>query len=275
MEELALPQRLRDSLVEAQARHGLVCHLGVEAHHLGVVEGLDEGKRMADGRQEGVAARLVGLGLDREADVVALVLDVAGEEVQGLAVALEGILRLLGGGSLHALTATPEDVRRRAELGGHVEIAHRLSERVAAYIAIVGGEGTVLEERMPEEVGGGHRADDAGLVERLLEAIELGPTLGLRSPERHEVVVVEAHTPGADVSEALDVVHRVDRRARGVAERVAPGVTDRPHAEGEAVLGSRGVVGHAVPLPHAGGLPPGIVASANIWPGSDLRNTGK
>ena len=199
MEELALPHRLRDALVEAQARHRLVGDLGVEAHHLGVLERLDEGERMADGRQESVAAGLIGLGLDGEADVVALVLDVSGEEVQCLAVALERVLRLLGCGGLHALAASPEDVRRRAELGGHVEIAHGLGEGVATYVAIVGGEGAVLEERMPEEIGGGHRADDAGLVERLLEAIELSAALGLGRPPRHEVVVVEAHTPGADV----------------------------------------------------------------------------
>ena len=73
VEELARPQRLADRVVERQARHRLVRDLGVHADHLGVLERLDEVQRVADGRQEDVAARLVGLGLHREAQVVAVV----------------------------------------------------------------------------------------------------------------------------------------------------------------------------------------------------------
>ena len=255
VEELALPQRLRDTLIETQARHRLVGDLGVEPDHLGVVQGLNEGQCVAHGRQEGVAAGLIGLGLDGEADVVALVLDVAREEVQCLAVALECVLRLLGCGRFHTFASTPEDVRRRAELGGNVEIAHRLRDRVAAYISIVGCEGAILEERVPEEIGRRHRADDPGLIERLLEAIELSAALRFRRTEGHEVVVVEAHTPGADVGEALDVIDRVDRGTRGVAEGIASRMPDGPHAEGEAVLRGRGVVSHAVPLLKRGRAP--------------------
>jgi len=56
---------------------------------------------VADRRQQDVAARFVRLGLDREADVVALVCDVLGEEVDALAVALE--------------RAEPVQARRRLE----------------------------------------------------------------------------------------------------------------------------------------------------------------
>ena len=45
---------------------------------------LDEGQRVADGRQQDVAARLVRLGLDREPQVVALLGDVLAEQVEGL-----------------------------------------------------------------------------------------------------------------------------------------------------------------------------------------------
>jgi hypothetical protein len=89
VEELAVVQRLRDAGGEVQARHLLVPDLGVEADELGALERVDERERVAERRQQDVAAGLVGLRLDREADVVALVGDVVAEQVDGLAVALE------------------------------------------------------------------------------------------------------------------------------------------------------------------------------------------
>ena len=89
VEELAVVQRLRDAGGEVQAGHLLVADLGVEADELGVLERVDEGERVADGRQQDVAAGLVRLGLDGEAQVVALVGDVLAEQVHGLAVAVE------------------------------------------------------------------------------------------------------------------------------------------------------------------------------------------
>jgi hypothetical protein len=81
VEELAGPQRLRDAVNEAEPGHGLVRHLRVDADHLRVIEGGDEVKRVPDRGQEDVPARLVGLGLDRKAQPVALVAYVCGEEV--------------------------------------------------------------------------------------------------------------------------------------------------------------------------------------------------
>ena len=72
VEELARPQRLPDAVQERQPRHRLVGDLGVDADALGAVERGDEVQRVADGRQEDVAARLVRLRLDRERQVVAL-----------------------------------------------------------------------------------------------------------------------------------------------------------------------------------------------------------
>ena len=89
VEELALPQRLGVAGGGVEAGHLLVPDLGVDADQLGPVEGLDERQRVADGRQQDVAARLVGLGLDREPQVVALVDDVLAEEVERLLVAVE------------------------------------------------------------------------------------------------------------------------------------------------------------------------------------------
>ena len=73
VEELALPQRLRDAVHEVEVGHLLVPDLGVHADHVGVLEGRDEGQRVPDRRQQDVAARLVRLGLEREAQAVAAV----------------------------------------------------------------------------------------------------------------------------------------------------------------------------------------------------------
>src|SRR3954447_4374671 len=87
VEQLALPQRLGDAVRVVQAGHLLVPDLGVEADEVGVLEGGDEPEGVADGRQEDVAARLVRLGLQRQAQAVAAVDGVLGEGVDGLAVA--------------------------------------------------------------------------------------------------------------------------------------------------------------------------------------------
>ena len=79
VEQLALPQRLGDAGGEVQPGHLLVADLGVHADHVAVLELGDERQRVPDGRQQDVAARLVRLRLDGEADAVALLDDVRGE----------------------------------------------------------------------------------------------------------------------------------------------------------------------------------------------------
>ena len=123
VEELAVVQRLRDAGGEVEPRHLLVADLGVEADELGALERVDERDRVAERRQQDVAARLVRLRLDREADVVALVGDVVAEQVDGLAVALERLADVLGRVVLGALAAAPHDEGLRAELGAEVELA--------------------------------------------------------------------------------------------------------------------------------------------------------
>ena len=84
MEQLAVPQRLGDAVGEVQAGHLLVPDLGVDADPLGTLELVDEGEGVAEGGEQDVAARLVRLGLDGEAQVVALLVDVLAEQVEGL-----------------------------------------------------------------------------------------------------------------------------------------------------------------------------------------------
>ena len=138
---------------------------------LGTLELVDERQRVADRRQQDVAAGLVGLGLDREPHVVALVHDVLPRA--GRRPPCSGRARradVLGGARLGALAAAPADVDLGAELGGQVEVAHHLADREAADVAVVGGEAAVLEDRVGEEVGGRGRDDQAGVGEALLEA---------------------------------------------------------------------------------------------------------
>ena len=170
MEELARPQRLADRVVERQPGHRLVRDLGVEADEVGAVERGDEVQRVPDGGQEDVAARLVGLGLEREAEAVALALGVVHEHVHGLAVALERVARVLGHADLGALAPAPEDVDLAAQLGAEVDRAHRLADRRAPDPAVVGRERAVLERRVAEQVRGRHADAHAGLLERRLQA---------------------------------------------------------------------------------------------------------
>src|SRR3712207_8680403 len=85
---------------------------------------------MADRRQEDVAARLVGLRLDREPDVVAVVHGVLREEVEPLPVAFQRRPDVLRGVHLGTFTTAPEDVRACSQLRREVEVAHHLAQRV-------------------------------------------------------------------------------------------------------------------------------------------------
>ncbi len=101
---------------------------------------------MTDGGQQDVAARLVGLGLDREADLVALVDDVLAEQVDGLAVALERRPHVLGRVVLGAFATAPHHEGLRAQLGTELELTQRLAQREPPHGAVVRREGSVLED---------------------------------------------------------------------------------------------------------------------------------
>src|SRR5207302_4877309 len=89
VEELAGFQRLGHGVGEVEARHALVCHLRIHAHHLGMLQRIDESEHVSGGREEHVAARLVRLRLEREPEVVALRPHVLAQEIDGVAVPAE------------------------------------------------------------------------------------------------------------------------------------------------------------------------------------------
>ena len=68
----------------------LVSGFRIEAHDVAIIELRDECQRMADGRQEDITARLVGLGLKTDTEVVSAGLDVGGNGIEAFAVAIKG-----------------------------------------------------------------------------------------------------------------------------------------------------------------------------------------
>lgn len=193
VEELVRPHGLGDAVREVEPRHLLVSGLRVDADQLGALQALDEGQGVADGGQQDVAARLVRLGLDGEAEVVALLDDVLAQQVEGLLHPVEGQADVLRPAGLGPLAAAPRHEGARAQLDGEVDVAQRLAERVTAYATVVGGEPAVLEDGMGEEVRGHHGHDESAAVDRLPEALDDPFALGLRRPEGDQVVVVEGH----------------------------------------------------------------------------------
>src|SRR6478735_856393 len=203
VEELALVERLGDPVGEVQAGHLLVPGFGVDAHQFGALEGFDERQGVAQGGQEDVAAGFVGLGLDGEPDVVALVGDVVAQQVHGLAVAFQGAADVLGGVVFTAFAAAPHDEGLGTELGGQVNVVQDFAQGEAPDSAVVAGEAAVLEDGVAEEVGGDHRDDHAG---------------------------------GAEVAEPVDGFDRIQRRAGGGTELVLGLPAHRPEAEGKLVV---------------------------------------
>ncbi len=107
VEELVRPQRLREARRVVEAGHLLVARLGVEADDVAVLELGDEAQRVPDRREQDVAAGLVGLGLERDAQLVALLLDVRGDRVDAVGVRLVRGVEVLGRVVLGALAAAP------------------------------------------------------------------------------------------------------------------------------------------------------------------------
>src|ERR1019366_147963 len=115
-----MPERLSQAVGVVEPRHLLVTDLWVEPDHFGVLELIDEGQRVSDGGEKDVPARLVGLGLDGEPQLVAVVDDIPGEEVERLLVAVQSGADVLCGAGFGALAPSPEDDDLRTELSGEI-----------------------------------------------------------------------------------------------------------------------------------------------------------
>ena len=80
--------------------------------------------------------------------------------------------------------------------------------------------------------------------ERLFELADDLVALGGGGVARNEIVVVQVHAVGAELTELADDLVRRDRWTNRIAEWVAAGIADGPEAKREVVLGFRSVVGH-------------------------------
>jgi hypothetical protein len=99
-----------------------------------------------------------------------------------------------------------------------------------------------------EQVRRHHGHDEAGLLERRPEPLDVLRAVGVAAAERDQVVVVEGDAVRAELGEPVHALHRVQRRAGGVAERVAGLPADRPETEGEPVLAGGLRCAHAISL---------------------------
>ena len=231
VEELSVPQRLGEPVREVQARHLLVTDLGVEADHLRVLQLIDERQGVSDGREEDVAPRLVGLGLDGKTHGVALFDDVGGEDVEwppcsGRAPRAHPLRR-----RTRPLRVPPRTRRcwRRARRPGR-GCPRTLRSAKRRTLAVVGGEAAVPEYRVREEVGGHHRDDQAAPStarrRRSIAVLLSAPsrrkgTRRCRGSSRH----MRRVRPGEHGDDG------VERRAHGDAENVDPLPAHRPKSE--------------------------------------------
>ena len=236
VKELALVERLGDTGSEVEPRHLFMTDLGVHAEQLGALEGLDERDRMPDRGQQDVPPRLIRLRLDRESDVVALVGHVLGEQVDRLAVTLEGTADVFGRVVLRSLPSAPHHEGLSPELDAELELPHRLAHGEAAHTAVIGGESSVLEDGCAEQVGRDHRDDHSGVGESLLQSIDLLLPFRIARSEGEQVVIVECEAVGTEFGEAGDGFDHVERRSGGSAEGVGSVVPHRPQAEGELIV---------------------------------------
>ena len=237
VEKLAGFQRLGHGVGEVEAGHALVRHLRIHTHHLGMLESIDESEHVSGGREEHVAARLVGLRLEREPEVVALRAHVLAQEVDGVAVPAERGAGILGGVRLHAFSPAPADVHRRPQLHRQVDGPHGLLQGVRPHPRVVTGKGAVAEDGIREKVGGRHRHAHPRVGERLLELAHDAIPLRGRGVPGHQVVVVQVDAIGAELRQLTNDANGGKRGPYGVPERIASRVADGPEPEREVVLG--------------------------------------
>ena len=134
-------------------------------------------------------------------------LDVAGDGVEALLVAVERGVQVLRPVVLAALAAAPHDEGLGAHLGGEVDGAQHLAQAEPAHAAVVGGEAAVLEDGVAEGVRRDHLDGEAGAVGRVLELTADARPGRVVGVEREDVVVVEGDAPGADLGEPVGYSH--------------------------------------------------------------------
>jgi len=220
VEQLARIPCLRHAVHEVEPCHVLVGHLRIHAHHLRVIQRRNEAQHVACGGQVDVSPRFVGLGLQRELQIIALVDRILTHEIQRLAEALACVERALARIALDPFAAAPKYVDPRAELHAQVDRSQRLVQRIGAHLGVVGRECTVFEGGITEEIGGGHRHDQSGVDQGLLEVCNDAIALRRGGVDRHQVIVMEVDAVSARFGQQVNDLDGRELSAHLTAERI-------------------------------------------------------
>ena len=195
----------------------------------------NESEIRAGGGHVDVAPRLVRFRFEREREAVLPIDRVLTQIVHRFAQPLDGFVGPTARVRFGPFAAAPQHEDARAELSPQVHRPHRLLDGVRAHARVIRRERAVAKHRIEEQVHRRHRHDDAVTLARAFEARDDAIALGRRGVDRHEIVVVQVHSPRACLREQRDGIVGRKRLANGVAERIAAAVADGPEAEGELV----------------------------------------
>ena len=130
VKELARFPGLRDRVHEIEPGHLFVRDLRIHAHHVGILQRRNEPEIVAGRGHVDVAARLVGLGLEREPEAVLPIDGILAQIVHRVAQALDRLVCPARGVGFGAFAAAPQDENLRAELRAEIHRAQRFLHRV-------------------------------------------------------------------------------------------------------------------------------------------------
>ncbi len=134
-----------------------------------MIERLEERQHVTGSRVVDVAARFVGLGFQRELEIILLVQNILTQEVHCLPRTLDGNDRVFGGVGLGPLAPAPEHIDLRAQLHTQVDGVHRFLQCIGAHFRVIGCKRAVLEGWVREQVGRRHGDDQPCIGKGLLE----------------------------------------------------------------------------------------------------------
>ncbi len=120
---------------------------------------------MTDGRQQDVAAGLIGLGFERDPRAVIALGDVGGHGVDRFGQTVERLGDGLGRVGLGPFTTAPQYEDAGAQLRAEVNGVERLGECETANVGIIRGQRALFEDRPREEIDRGHRNLQTGAVQ--------------------------------------------------------------------------------------------------------------
>ena len=189
---------------------------------------------MAHRAADGAVDRLVGLGLDANADAL-VVLEHFVDGLDQLSGGPHGALAL---GAQRALARQPEDDQVRAQFAGDVDGAVGAPHGEFAVGCAGAHEAAVLGARVHPQAGSDELGLEAVLVQQLFHAAGIFLDLFLRHVVhiRHGVVVVELHGGEAQLGEFGKFAFQVDHLAGLGAVGIGAGV-DVPGADGKLESG--------------------------------------